>query len=154
MPTRAEAEAVLTQRLRDAMAAGQLTVTGASPDPVWSDPIAWGLSAAGFDPINFVSPTDADVGKIISVTDWQKFLDWAEVRALETAFYGSLNAAVSSSIGSDGSYSATIGRSNFMGVYKEKYDQALKQWGYPANYQGGLRTGVITVRDRPIGSEI
>jgi hypothetical protein len=141
--TRATAERVLNSRLSQFLAAAGIDGSAASPNPVWDDAIGWGLAAAGFDPEDPVSPTDSDVGRLASVTDWFRFLDWAEVRALETA--GSGFQVLGTSV-TYPNYSVSNDHSGATTLYQAKFDKAVKQWGYPKNWQGGLTTGTILCR--------
>lgn len=82
--TRAQVETILirrTGRLLDAAELDGATVDGTNTD--LNDPIGWAVRQCGGTVTAITAVTDAD---LITVSDSDKLLDFAELRALESAF--------------------------------------------------------------------
>ena len=84
--TRASAETILIRRVGRWFTAAGLdgtTISGSNLD--LADPIAWAIRQSSGTVANAAVPTDAD---LLTVSDDDRLLDLAELRALENAYQG------------------------------------------------------------------
>lgn len=96
--TRAHAEQVLTRRLGAILtAAGLDGESGAGTNPDLNDPLGWALRQIGKSVAVITAVSDTDMTGV-STSEVDKFLDLAELRALETVSL-SLSVYVDISIG-------------------------------------------------------
>lgn len=81
--TRSQLETVLVRRLGPWLTYVSLDTTITGSNPALADPIAMALLSAGYTVANITNPANTDLSTV-PATDYNKLLDLAELRTLET----------------------------------------------------------------------
>jgi hypothetical protein len=81
--TRATVESILVKRLSGWLSAAGLAVTVVGTNADLNDPIGWAIRQLGLTVDDITAVDDTDVARVGS-SDYDKLLDLAELRALET----------------------------------------------------------------------
>jgi hypothetical protein len=141
MTTRAQADAILKTRVGVLLTNVGISVSGSSPLAAFADPIAVGLDAVGVACADPTNPTDADLAALPSSALY-KFLDIAELRALESAA-GTLSGSTSAVSQEWVDYKVTRRAATVDAALAAKREDVRRKWGYGL---GRLTTGTVDLK--------
>jgi hypothetical protein len=143
MTTRAQADAILKSRVGTLLTNVGVSVAGSSPLAAFADPIAVGLDAVGLSCADPTNPTDDDLAALPG-SSLYKFLDIAELRALETAYNTPAGTATATSVEwTDYKVTRKAAVDALATVLAAKRADVKARWGYGL---GRLSAGTIDLK--------